>query len=81
MLSESEGQKSGKVLGQGWDCHRHMFKFDLKRFLEIANKVIARKQTIVSLLVWLFDSSGIISPVTVRVKILFQDIHGWGWMG
>ena len=58
-----------------------LFQFNLKKYGERARGMVATKHNILSLLACIFDPLGIISPVTVRGKILFQglcvDKVGW----
>ena len=66
--------RSEKVLGQEWDCQTDMFHFNLGKLEAKAKGLVATKRNVLSLLASLFDPLGIVSPVTVSVKILFQEL-------
>jgi hypothetical protein len=66
--------KCPKVLGQAWDNKRDEFKFDIVRIGEKAKTLSPTKRNLLSVLASLFDPLGLISPVNVCAKILFQDV-------
>ena len=74
MLGWKEDVRSEKVLGQEWDCQTDMFHFNLGKLEAKAKGLVATKRNVLSLLASLFDPLGIVSPVTVSVKILFQEL-------
>ena len=78
---DSAGRKT-KVLGINWDIEKDTWEFDLrKRGEEIGKTAQSTKQEILSALASLFDPHGLISPVAVAAKILFQELcsEQLGW--
>ena len=61
-----------KVLRLEWDCDKDALQFDLEKLAIVASKCCPTKCSILSVLAGLFDPLGIISPITVSMKALFQ---------
>ena len=68
------GSKGEKVLGVKWNCKSDTFHLDLAHIAERVEGLEPTKRNVLSLLASLFDPLGLISPVTVSMKILFQEI-------
>ena len=66
--------KGHKVLGQLWDNHRDKFRFAIAKVGEKAENLSPTKRNLLSILVSLFDPLGIISPLIVCAKIMFQEV-------
>ena len=73
-LECQSGLKGEKVLGVKWNCESDTFHLDLAQIAEKAESLEPTKRNILSLLASLFDPLGLISQVTVSMKILFQEI-------
>lgn len=73
-LENQGGTKGEKVLGLAWDCENDTLHFSFTHVADRARGLKATKRNVLSLLASLFDPLGIISPVTVSMKILFQEI-------
>ena len=75
------GCKGQKVLGLAWDYEADVISFDLTEIAERAKGLPATKRNTLRLLAGIFDPLGIMGPVTVKVKIIFQDVcrqrSGW----
>ena len=72
---EPQGEAKGeKVLGQAWDSDNDTLHFNFAVLANKAKSLEATKRNVLSLLASLFDPLGIVSPVTVSMKILFQEI-------
>ena len=75
------GCKGQKVLGLAWDYEADVISFDLTEIAERAKGLPATKRNTLRLLAGIFDPLGIMGPVTVKVKIMFQDVcrqrSGW----
>ena len=73
--------KGHKVLGLEWDCDKDTLRFDLEKLSQTAVKLHPTKRNILSTLAGLFDPLGIISPITVSMKALFQElcVEKLGW--
>ena len=67
------GSKGEKVLGVKWNCEADTFHLDLAHIAKRAEGLEPTKRNVLSLLASLFDPLGLISPVTVSMKILFQE--------
>ena len=78
MQSEIKGHK---VLGLEWDCDKDTLRFDLEKLAQTAANLCPTKRNISSVLSGLFDPLGIVSPITVAIKALFQElcIQKVGW--
>ena len=73
-LQAHDGPKGQKVLGLGWNCETDTIQFDLSHVASKAEGLQTTKRNVLRLLTGLFDPLGIISPVVVSMKILFQEI-------
>ena len=73
-LECQSGSKGEKVLGVKWNCESDTFHLDLAQIAEKAESLEPTKRNVLSLLASLFDPLGLISQVTVSMKILFQEI-------
>ena len=63
-----------KVLGVSWDLVDDQLIFSLESFVETASLLIPTKRNVVSLVGQIYDPLGFLSPVTVRLKILLQEL-------
>ena len=78
----STADGKGKVLGIPWDNKRDTLEFDLGQVSkEIGKTSQPTKRGILSTLASLFDPHGLVSPVAVLAKILFQELclEKLGW--
>ena len=66
--------KKSKVLGLEWDIEKDLLEYNLGKIGEDAKLHVPTKRGILSTLASLYDPLGIISPVAVPAKILFQDL-------
>ena len=76
----SEPGEKSKVLGIVWDTKEDTLEFKLSKMLKEGGN-IPTKRGILSTLASLFDPLGILSPVAVMAKTLFQNlcVEGVGW--
>ena len=65
---------SHKVLGQVWDNKKDELKIEIGKVGEKAKALPSTKRSLLSVLASLFDLLGLISPVIVFAKILFQEV-------
>ena len=79
-ISKDMGGKT-KVLGIGWDTNRDTLEFDLSKVGDEIPRTSHTKREILSTLATLFDPQGLVSPVAVTAKALFQElcIEKLGW--
>ena len=70
-----------KVPGIGWDTNRDTLEFDLSKVGSEVPKTNHTKREILSTLATLFDPQGLVSPIAVTAKALFQElcIEKLGW--
>ena len=63
-----------KVLGLTWDKEADSLQFKFDKLVEDSNMIVPTKRVILSTLATLFDPLGLISPLVVPAKVLFQDL-------
>ena len=68
------GSKGQKVLGCEWDYEADVITLDLTSIAQRAKGLPATKRNTLMLLAGVYDPVGLISPVTVSVKVIFQEI-------
>lgn len=73
-LGACEGSGNHKVLGLLWDQTRDIIKFSLSDIATKADKLKATKRNLLSLVAGIFDPLGMISPIVVELKVLFQSL-------
>ena len=78
-ISNDNGDKT-KVLGVVWDTRRDTLEIELSKMLK-EGEILLLRGGILSTLASLFDPLGIVSPIAVMPKVLFQDVckEGVGW--
>ena len=67
------GSKGQRVLGLAWDFDKDTLSLDLAVIAKRSEGLPATKRNTLKLLAGIFDPLGIIGPVTVTAKMLFQD--------
>ena len=69
---------SPKVLGVLWDTKSDCFCFDT---LKVSTDVLRTKRKLLSIIARIFDPLGLLTPYTITLKILFQEVwkagHDW----
>ena len=73
-LGKGDNKGKNKVLGTTWNVAKDRFEFNLTKFGAIGEHDVTTKRTILSMMARLFDPLGIVSPVTVSAKVLFQEL-------
>ena len=75
------GKSRPKVLGVPWDCENDEICFSFEKIVAKAQEISPTKRGLLSLLASMFDPVGLISPVIVCMKMLFQDVcrENLGW--
>ena len=63
-----------KVLGMLWDCDSDEFIYSFSKIVERMRELIPTKRNILSILASLYDPWGVISPIVVSLKVLFQEL-------
>ena len=76
FFNEKEGSESDirskKVLGVEWDLESDEFVFCFSKIIELARHLPATKRNVLKVAATFFDPLGFISPITARVKSIFQ---------
>jgi len=73
-LQSQGGSKGEKVLCVVWNCESDTYHLSLAHITKKAEGLEPTKHNVLSVLASLFDPLGLIIPVTVSMKILFQEI-------
>ena len=63
-----------EVLGTLWNYHNDNLVFDFINTASLANRVEPTKRNVISKASKMYDLLGMISPITVQFKILFQEL-------
>ena len=84
MLGSSEVAKEKdeeKVLGLIWNTSTDSFVFRLNRLVDLARSLEPTKRNLLKIVAKLFDPMGLLSPVIIPMKCLFQElcISKLGW--
>ena len=67
--------KPEKILGVLWDETDDIFIFDFKEIVELSQNLSATKRNILKTLAMFFDPIGILQPLVINLKILFQKVY------
>ena len=73
-LSEIEPGKEHKILGLNWDLNEDKIVLKLDKLAEFARDLELTKRNILRFPAKLFDPLGLIVPVIIPVRLLFQDL-------
>ena len=74
MLGTKGGTTNEKVLGLSWDYIKDLFIFELSTLAKKAEGLGVTKKSILKIAAGMYDSLGIVSPILVSVKVLFQEL-------
>ena len=67
--------KLEKILGVLWDEIDDTFIFDFKEIIELSRTLSATKRNILKILAMFFELIGILQPLVINLKILFQKVY------
>ena len=70
--SEIQTNDKVKVLGIVWDAKNDHLVFSFENLVESFNKIISTKRNISSLIAKFYDPIGLIQPIIIKLKLLFQ---------
>ncbi|GBO14793.1 hypothetical protein AVEN_217200-1 [Araneus ventricosus] len=70
----SLGVNTTKILGLSWETHEDYLKMDTRSLLEFVSIDKNTKRFILQAVGRIFDPLGLITPFTIRVKCLIQDL-------
>ena len=71
---QSSGPGEQKVLGVRWNVLQDQLVFELQGIVETAMRLDPTKRNVVSLIGRVYDPLGFLSPVTVKFKMLMQEL-------
>ena len=63
-----------KILGICWNVVQDEFQFDLSELIECAETLPVTKRSVLKLSAKIFDPIGLLTPFTISMKILFQNL-------
>lgn len=63
-----------KVLGVSWNFLEDYLTFPLKPLAQLASELPPTKRSILKVVAKILDPLGVISPVTLQMKLLFQEL-------
>jgi len=63
-----------KILETLWNFHNDNIVFELTETASLARKVEPTKRNVISAVSKFYDPLGVISPITIQFKILFQEL-------
>ena len=69
-------QETQRVLGVQWNSMDDHFVIDVRHFGQLARELEPTRRNIVGLVARFYDPLGVISPVTVQLKIFAQELCG-----
>ena len=72
--SASQNENIVKVLGMNWNTLTDEFFFDFSQLHEYAQLLPVTKRSVLKVTSKIFDPLGFLTPMTIRMKALFQDI-------
>ena len=80
-LEELSALNEHKVLGQNWNTINDTFIYKLDILAEFAKNLEATKRNVLKVVPKIYDPMGILGPLIVTMKILFQDIciNNFSW--
>ncbi|CAB4000906.1 Hypothetical predicted protein [Paramuricea clavata] len=73
-LEEIETPKEHKVLGMNWDTDSDTFVLKLTKVVQFARNLEPSKRNVLKIAAKLFDPLGLLSPVTVLLRMLLQEL-------
>ena len=63
-----------KVLGLSWNFHNDEFVIKLTSLAQLAGELSLTKRNILRVIAKVFEPLGLISPVVIEMKVLFQEL-------
>ena len=72
--SEIQANNKVKVLGIVWDTKSHRLVFSFENLIESFNNIIPAKRNTLSLIDKFYDPIGLIQPIIINLKLLFQKV-------
>ena len=63
-----------KVLGVEWNEYQDIFVFRVNKMFEDIIEIVPSKRRILSIISSIYDPVGVLQPLTVKLKLLFQGV-------
>ena len=73
--------KYRKVLGINWDTRTDYFVFEFANLVEAANRLQVTKCNILKISAMFFDPLGVVCPIVLNAKVLFQETYKKNYHG
>ena len=73
-LEELDVKNELKVLGLNWNCVSVEYNFKFEELLNLAESLEPTSRNLLTVTSSVFDPLGILSPVLVQMKLLFQSL-------
>ena len=70
----TEHENIRKVLGLNWDLDNETFIFEFNKILKTARSLPITKRKILKIGKMFFDPFGLLIPLTLKAKLLFQEV-------
>ena len=76
ITAQKEAEKGGtvKVLGKYWDTRSDEIFFDFSELSKTARSMALTKRNVLRFGAKIYDPLGLLSPFTIRLKLLFQEL-------
>ena len=73
-IGAKTSSKNEKVVEQSWNCELELFVFELPDTAERADELPVTKRSILKVIAGMYDPIGLLCPVLVGMKVLFQEL-------
>ena len=73
-IETSKTLKPTKILGILWDEQNNLLKFEFEKILKLGGTLEPTKRNVLKVLAMFFDPLGVLQPIIVNFKIIFQNI-------
>ena len=73
-LEEIDVKSENKVFGMNWGCEKDSFCYKLLNIAEFGQSLEPTKPNVLRLMAKMFDPTGLLSPVLVPLKVIFQQL-------
>ena len=74
FLSDLNSTRISKVLEILWNKHKDRFIYDFKEIFEMAHLLPLTKRNLLRILAIYYDSLGMLQPIIIKMKTVFQQI-------
>ena len=71
---ETFSRTNQKVLGIDWDENKDILKLGVGEIFKNAEKISPTKRNILKIIASIYDPIGLLQPIVIKLKLLFQEI-------